>query len=52
MTNLDQDQKKERIKTNTRESTYGLYEVQELTLNAFKKGLFPLKPSQRKGLKI
>ena len=28
------------------------YEGQEFTINAFKSGIFPSKPSQEKGLKI
>ena len=34
---------------------YGInicYEGQEFTINAFKSGIFPSKPSQEKGLKI
>ena len=31
---------------------YVLYEGQELTLNAFKTGIFPIKATQGKGLKI
>ena len=31
---------------------YALYEGRELTLNAFKSGIFPIKATQRKGLKI
>ena len=36
----------------TYESAYALYEGRELTLNAYKRGTCPLKPSQEKGLKI
>ena len=37
---------------NTFDSVHALYEDQELTLNAFKSGIFPLNPSKRKGWKI
>ena len=43
MINLDQEQKKARIKRHTYESTYALYEGRELTINAFKCGIFPIK---------
>ena len=53
MINLDQDQMKVRIKKpDTYESAYALHEGRELTLNAFKSEIFPLKSSQGKGLKI
>ena len=53
MINLDQDQMKVRIKKpDTYESAYALHESRELTLNAFKSEIFPLKSSQGKGLKI
>ena len=39
-------------KRNTYESAYVLYEGQELILNAFRSGLFPIKETQGKGLKI
>ena len=37
---------------NTYESAYRLYEGRELTLNAFKSGIFPIKATKGKGLKI
>ena len=37
---------------NTFESVNALYEGRELTLNAFKSGIFPIKETQWKGLKI
>ena len=43
MINLDQEQKKARIKRDTYESRYLLYEGRELTLNPFKCGIFPIK---------
>ena len=39
-------------KRDTYESAYAFYEGGEITLNVFKSGIFPLKPSQEKGLKI
>ena len=39
-------------KRDTFEKAYGLYEGRELTLNALKSGIFPLKTSQGKRLKI
>ena len=37
---------------NTFESVNALYEGQELSINAFKSGIFTIKPTQWKGLKI
>ena len=51
MINLEQDQKKVR-KKNTYESVNALYEDRELTLNAFKSGMFPVKATKGEGLKI
>ena len=48
MINLDQDEKKVRIKKRYYESVYVLYEGRELTLNAFKSEIIPLKSSQGK----
>ena len=39
-------------KKKTFDSINSFYEGWELTLNAFKSGIFPLKSTQRKGLKI
>ena len=39
-------------KINAFESVNALYEGQELTLNAFRKGIFPIKETHGKGLKI
>ena len=39
-------------KRDTYESVYVLYEGRELTLNAFWKGIFPIKPTQGKRLKM
>ena len=39
-------------KSNAFESVNAYYEGRELTLNAFKSGIFPLKISQGKGLRI
>ena len=39
-------------KRDTYESARTLYESRELTLNTFKSGVFPLKESQGKGLKM
>ena len=50
--NLDQEQKKVRIERDTYESAYALYEGRELTLNAFKRGIFPMKETQDEDLKI
>ena len=36
----------------TCESASALYESRELTLNAFKSGIFPIKPTKGEGLKI
>ena len=41
--NLNQDQKKMRIKKNTFDSVSALYEGRELTLKAFRSGIFPIK---------
>ena len=38
--------------SNTLESINAVYDGRKLTYNAFKSKLFPLKPTQRKGLKI
>ena len=52
MINLDQGQKKKRKKKrNTFVSAKALYEGQELTLNAFSSGTFPINSTQRRGLK-
>ena len=37
------------IKKETYERAYALYEGRELTLNAFRSGIFPIKETQRKG---
>ena len=39
-------------KINTYESTYALYESRKLILNAFRSGIFSIKETQGKGLKI
>ena len=39
-------------KRDSYEIAYALYEGRQLILNAFKKGIFPIKETQRKGLKI
>ena len=39
-------------KSDSFKSINALYEGYELTLNAFKSGIFPLRPTQRKGIKI
>ena len=39
-------------KQNTFDSVNALYEGCELTLNAFRSKLFPIKATQRKGLKL
>ena len=39
-------------KSNTFESINALYECRSLDLNAFKKGIFPLKSAQGNGIKI
>ena len=50
---LDQDQKQIRTKkSNSYQRANVLYQRRELTLNAFKSGIFPLKSTQGKGLKI
>ena len=48
MKNPDQEQKKVKIKKRTYERAYAPYEGQELTLNAFKSGIFPIKSTQGK----
>ena len=44
--------KKKKSINDTSENINALYQGQELTLNAFKSGIFPLKTIQWKGLKI
>ena len=39
-------------KRDTYESAYALYEGRELTLNAFKSGIFPIKDTQGEGISI
>ena len=39
-------------KRDSYESAYALYEGWELTLNAFKSGIFPIKATQGEGLKM
>ena len=39
-------------KKDTRESAYGHYEGRELTFNALKSGIFPIKTTKSKGRKI
>ena len=52
MINLDEGQKKKRKKKrNTFVSVKALYEGQELTLNAFSSGTFPINSTQGRGLK-
>ena len=52
MINLDQGKKKIRKKKkNTFVSVKALYEGQELTLNAFSSGTFPINSTQGRGLK-
>ena len=52
MINLDQGKKKIRKKKkNTFVSVKALYEGQELTLNAFSSGTFPINPTQGRRLK-
>ena len=43
---------KEKKKRNTFDTVNGLYEGRELTLNAFKSGIFQVKEAQGKLLKI
>ena len=51
--NLDQEQQKLKIKKqNTYGSAYALYKGRESILNAFKSGIFPIKETQGKQLKI
>ena len=52
MKNLDQEKNKIRKERNTFKSVNALYEDRELTLNAFKSKLFPIKSTQGRGLKI
>ena len=52
MINLDQNQKKARKKKKYLWSVNALYEGNELTLNAFKSGIFLIKTTKGKGLKI
>ena len=47
--NLDQERLKIEIKKETYERAYALYEGRELTLNAFRSGIFTIKETQRKG---
>ena len=49
---LDQNQKKVRKKKKYLWSVNALYEGHELTLNAFKSGIFLIKATKGKGLKI
>ena len=56
MINLAQSQKritkkkkKKKKESNTYESVYAFYKGRELTLNAFKSGIFPIKSTQGKG---
>ena len=44
--------KKIRVKINTSDSISALYEGRELTLNAFKNGIFPIKATKGERLKI
>ena len=39
-------------KRNTFESVNALYKGRELTLSAFKRGIFPIKPTKGEGLKM
>ena len=51
--NLNQDQKKIRIKNKIlRIILSGLYEGRELTPNAFRSGVFPIKEKKGRGLKL
>ena len=43
---------KKKMKKCTYESAYALYKGRELTLNAFKSGIFPIKATKGEGLKI
>ena len=53
MINKDQKQKKVKIKKrDTCESACALYKGQELTLNAFRKGIFPIKATKGEEVKI
>ena len=44
--------REDKEKWNTFDSINTLHESRELTLNAFRSGIFPIKATQRKGLKI
>ena len=46
---LNQKQKKKR---DTYESAFALYETREITLNAFRSGIFAIKARKAEGLKI
>ena len=49
----DQEQKKVKVKKRDNyESAHALYEGRELTPNVFKTGIFPIKATQGKGVKI
>ena len=53
MIDLDQKQQEVKIKKrNTYKRAYAPYAGQELVLNAFRSGIFPIKETQGKGLKI
>ena len=50
-----QDQELQQVKIkkwDTYEIAYALYEGQQLILNAFRRGIFPIKEAQGKGLKF
>ena len=49
MIKLDQNQKQTGKKSDTYESANVLYEGQELILDVFRSGIFPIKPTQGKG---
>ena len=48
--NLDQNQNKVKVTKNTIETVNALYGGQELILNAFRSGIFPMKEKQGKWL--
>ena len=48
--NLDQNQNKVKVTKNTIETVNALYRGQELILNAFRSGIFPMKEKQGKWL--
>ena len=52
MINLNQKQRKVRLKKNTFDSVNALNEERELALNAFTSPIFLIKATQGKGLKI